>query len=92
MTSMRSIAVSGMPAQFTVVCSFSLMRTPSSSTSVFWSPKMPNPRTSTCTLGEPELSRVRMPGNWRSSSGTVLAVLFLMSSAVMIDTFTGLSR
>jgi hypothetical protein len=36
-----------MPAQLTVACSFSLMRTPSSSTSVFWSPKMPKPRMST---------------------------------------------
>ena len=74
------MASSGMAAQLTVVCSFSLMRCPSSSTSVFWSPKMPKPRMSTCWLGDPDRSRVRMPESVRRSSGTVVAVLRLMSS------------
>ena len=88
---MRAIDCSGMAESLVELRSFSFSRTPSSSTSVFWSPVMPKPRRSSCRSGEPELLRAYRPPRWVSTSGSVRAVSRAMSAAVMTVIPTGAS-
>jgi hypothetical protein len=92
--SMRSIAASGMADHCTPDRSTSLKRRPSTRISVFCPAAAPKPRRSTEVEAAllPNRSRILIPACSESRSGTVRAVLRLMSSAVMTVALTGRSR
>jgi len=90
--SMRSIESIGMPESCADSSSFSLMRMPSSSTSVFWSPVTPKPRRSSCGFCVPARSRICSRPNCARMSPRLDDALERISSALMTVTPTGRSR
>lgn len=89
---MRSMESIGIEESCGEVSSFSEIRTPSTSTSVFSLPVMPNPLRSSCWFGEPALSRTWSKPNCASISGRLDDELARMSALLMMLTPTARSR